>query len=259
MAVIAFMSDLGERDHYVAAVKAVILSRKPEQPIVDISHQIEPNNILHGAYVLKNVFRSFPESTVFMVDIDPAIQSENRLIGLRMEGHYFLGHDSGIFSLLDAETPTEIVALTGVGGTFPGRQVLAPAALALAQGGSLKEQGSPLEAINRKVDRQVKANRREIAGQVIHIDHCGNLITNILKSDFDQIRSIIGKDKPFVIHFAGESLSRLHENYHEVGKGDCFVLFNNYGHLEIGMKFGRADRLMGLRLDSQVSINFQDT
>jgi S-adenosyl-L-methionine hydrolase (adenosine-forming) len=111
MAIITFLSDFGWRDHYVATVKAKILSVIPNVTIVDISHEIEPFNIPHTAYVLGSVFRDFPQGTVHLVAVNSPSKMEERFVALKLEEHYFVGPDNGIFSLLSDRNPSIIVEL----------------------------------------------------------------------------------------------------------------------------------------------------
>ena len=256
MALITFLSDFGEKDHYVAAIKAAIFSARPEQQIVDISHKIARHDISHGAFVLKSVFRDFPENSVHLVAVDPVIRGQNRLVALRLENHYFIGHDSGIYSLISSELPEEMVEIPHEESAFVTRDVLVPAALSLSNGHELSSLGETVNDLVIKTDRQVKATKREIVGQIVQIDHYGNLITNIRKSDFDNICRILGGNPGYSIRFARELFDQLNTKYSEVDDGDCFVLFNTQGLLEIGINKGKANELLGLREDAPVIIEF---
>lgn len=257
MAILTFLSDFGEKDHYVAAVKAAILAVNPSQQIIDISHQIRRHDIGHAAYVMKQVYNAFPEGTVHLMAIDPILSGSHWPVALKQTGHYFVGHDSGIQHLISSTPPEEIVEIPSKGGTFPARDTLAPAAARLAQGESLASIGKPIAALQVKMDRQLKATKREMVGQVIHIDHYGNLITNINKQDFDAICALHGGNPEYTLRFARELFTQIHQNYRDVEAGDCFVLFNSYGFLEIGINKGRAAELLGLKLDTPVIIEFK--
>jgi S-adenosylmethionine hydrolase len=104
------------------------------------------------------------------------------------------------------------------------------------------------------LNRQVKATRKIIAGHVMRVDNYGNLITNILKHDFE----ILSKGKSFTIHFGGEKARRIQTDYHQVEQGDCFVLFNSLGLLEIGINKGNGSELLGLKYDSPVNVTFDE-
>jgi len=255
MAVVTFMSDFGEEDHYAAAVKAAIFSVNSNQEIIDISHTIKRHDIAHAAYVIKQVYSSFPEDTVHLIAVDPVIRGLNSLVAVRFHNHYFVTHDSGIFSLIDSHPPETGVELARESSTFPARDFLAKAATRLANGENLDSLGTALQLYTR-TDRQLKATKREIVGQVIRVDHYGNLVTNINRTDFENISTLLGGNPVYRIHFARESFPRVHQNFNEVDDGECFVLFNAYGHLEIGINKGRACDLLGLKLETLVAIEF---
>lgn len=255
MAVITFLSDFGEKDHYVAAVKASLISINPGQQIIDLTHKINRHDIGHGAYVLKNIFRNFPEGSVHLVAIDPVIRSANRLVAVELDGHFFVGFDSGIYSLI-SQGIAKAVRLENRAHSFPTRDILGPAAARLANGTRLTSVGEEINDLQTKTDRQIKATRREIVGQIIHIDHYGNLVTNIQREVFEKICEINGGDPAYLIRFGREVFRGLHGAVTDVDGGDCFVLFNSYGHLEIGINKGRASDLLGLRQDAPVIIEF---
>ncbi len=256
MAVITFLSDFGARDHYVPAVKAAILSANPSQQIIDISHEVKRHDIGHAGFVLNQVFRAFPAGTIHLVAVDPVLRSSIRLIALELEGHIFVGHDSGVYSLISHKRPDMVVQLPYQPSAFSVRDILVPAVIKLASGAGLNQIGEEISDYQIKMDRQVKATKREIVGQVIHIDHYGNLLTNVSKTDFDKICEINGGKPSYQVRFAREVFNRVHSSYTDVEAGDCFVLFNSSGFLEVGINKGRANDLLGLRLDTPVIIEF---
>ncbi len=255
MALITFLSDFGSTDHYVAAVKAAISSVNTQQQIVDISHSIRPYDISHGAHVLKHSFRLFPESTIHIVAID-AVKEISKPVAIRLEGHYFLGFDTGLFSLISDQKPDVIQALSSSGGTFPAKDLFAPIALSLAKGEKLESIGSPLEALKQLMARQLKVTKREIVGNVVSVDHFGNLITNIAKEDFDKMLHLNGAEARYLVRFGREQFDHFHKHFAEVDSGDCFVLFNSFNELQIGINKGNASELLGLNIDAPVAIEF---
>jgi S-adenosylmethionine hydrolase len=111
-----------------------------------------------------------------------------------------------------------------------------------------------MATFKKMIDRQVKATRKQIAGTVIRVDSFGNLITNIPKEAFD----ILSKDKVYTIQFGGEKFRRVHTHYHQADQGECFIVFNSLGLLEIGIYRGNAAELLGLSYDSMVNIVFEE-
>lgn len=254
MALVTLTSDYGDSDHYVAAVKAAILSTCPSAIIVDITHQISPCDIAHAAYTLQRVYRDFPKGTIHIVAVNAAGHKSNQHLVIDAGDYFFLGPDNGVFGLLLEQTEYKAVGLKEDGqGSFPGKNILAPAAAALANGTEISKLGSPVPDIFRMLGRQIKATKQIISGHVVRVDHYGNLITNIDQATFN----ILSKDKKYQLRFGREKLPRIHHHYHQVEPGDCFALFNSDGYLEIGIFQGHAGDLLGLELDSPVHINFE--
>ncbi|WP_421764379.1 SAM hydrolase/SAM-dependent halogenase family protein [Ekhidna sp.] len=255
MALITFMSDFGTVDHYVAAVKAAIVSESPTQPITDITHNIRPFDISHAANVLRNVYKDFPAKTVHVVAVD-SMREKSNAIAIELDDHLFVGFDSGIFSLISSKKPNKIAFLENGKSTFPAKDVLAKTALMLANGKSLSDVGQIAEEITELYARQLKVTKREIAGNVVSVDHYGNLITNINKEEFEKILEINGSGVRYAIRFGREQFQELHTFFSDVESGDCFVLFNSSNQLQIGINKGNASELLGLSVDSPVLIEF---
>lgn len=257
MAIITFLSDFGESDHYVAAVKAKILSIDPSVSIVDISHSIASCDIAHAAYVLKAVFKDFPEGTVHVVGVNTAGQPGDQCIAIKLEGHYFVGTDNGLLGLIsdhEAEGQVVLPEENDTGSSFRAKQVFAPAAVKLAKGESIESIGKPLDHFKKSLGRHLKANKSLISGHVIRVDNYGNLITNIDKTTFD----ILSKQKTYNITFGRENSRRVHDNINTVDAGDIFIIFNDQHYLEIGINQGNASELLGLAYDSPVMVNFDE-
>lgn len=257
MAIITLLTDSGESDHYAAAIKARILSTNPGLTLVDISHKINPCDIAHGAYVLKSVFRDFPKGTVHLVAVDAAGNKGEAHIALQLEDHFFVGADNGLLGLISDKTQQNLVelnAINAINTSFAEKDILAPAAARLASGMSITTLGKPLTSYRKMTDRHVKATKKQILGNVTRVDGYGNLITNIEKNTFD----ILSKGKVYTIQFGGEKVRRIHTNYYQAEQGDCFLLFNSMGLLEIGIYKGNASELLGLSYDSSINIIFEE-
>lgn len=259
MAIVTFLSDFGLSDHYAAAVKAKILSINQSISIVDISHLIPTCDIKHAAYSLESVFREFPKGTVHLCAVSSSGVHKKKYIAIKLEEHFFVGENSGLFGEISNQIPTAIIDINDVNPiqtTFDARDIMAPIAAKLASGGNIHEMGSNLDAMFSYTKTNAKADKKQIAGNIIHVDHYGNLITNILKQDFDNILRI-NKECPFEVNFRREKFSKLHQHAGEVGAGECFVYFNVGGKLEIGINQGNGSELLGLRVDDQVFIDFK--
>ncbi|MFA0960795.1 S-adenosyl-l-methionine hydroxide adenosyltransferase family protein [Roseivirga sp. BDSF3-8] len=257
MALITFMSDFGTTDHYVAAVKARILRVNPSLQIIDISHQIEHCDMAHGSFVLRSVFRDFPEGSVHLVAVNSLGQPGDVYLAMKLEEHYFVGTDNGLLSLVSDRPPQGVVDLShfnDADGNFPVRDVLAEAAAKLASGTPLDTLGPRKEEIKRFTPRHSRATKKQISGHVVRVNHSGNLITNIAWDDF----SILSRNKRYSLHFGRESLNRVRNKANEVEGGECYAVFNSLGLLEIGISKGNAAELLGLHHDSVVKVIFEE-
>jgi S-adenosylmethionine hydrolase len=257
MAFVTLLTDSGESDYYIAAIKARILKVNPDLKIVDISHRIRVFDIGHGAFVLRSAFRQFPKGTVHVVGVDASGNRGDAFIVMLLEGHYFVGCDNGLFSLLSDHPPDGIWQINTenpVPTTFPEMEIFAEMAATLATVPDKNPIGKPLTAVKRLIDRQVKATRKQITGNVIRVDHFGNLITNIPKQAFDAL----SKGREYTIQFGGEKFRRIYASYNQADMGECFIVFNSLGFLEIGIFKGNASQLLGLEYDSIVNIIFEE-
>lgn len=255
MALITFTSDFGLSDHYVAAVKAKILGFNPNLKIVDISHHIEHFNIAHGSFVLSSVFRDFPKGTIHLIAVHSPNNQPVENIVMKLEDHFFIGYNNGLLGLVSQDDPAMVIELNNFNNeltTFPERDLFAPAAARLASGGNLHDLGKKPVTLKKLMGRLVKATKKQISGHVVRVDTYGNLITNIPYKDF----SFLSAERKYSISFGRESMNKVHENYGDVDPGDCFVIFNSLGFMEIGINHGNAAELLGLGFDSSVNVNF---
>lgn len=257
MAIVTLLTDSGESDHYIAAIKAKIASANPNVRIIDISHSIRMFDIGHGAFVLRSVFRDFPKGTVHLAGVDATGNRGEVPVIVALEGHFFVGPDNGLFSLISDQQPKGIWHIS-LGDptltTFPEKEIFAETAARLAGGEDPTSLGKPAGGLKRLIDRQVKATKKQITGHIIRVDHFGNLITNIPRHAFE----ILSKGKAYTIQFGGEKFRRIHAHYNQAEQGECFLVFNNLGFLEIGIYKGNAAELLGLSYDSLVNITFDE-
>lgn len=257
MAIVTLLTDSGESDHYVAAVKARIIRVNPTIRIEDISHKIQPLDIAHAAFVLRAVFREFPAGTVHLVGVHATGGRDDAFVALQLEDHFFVGCDNGLFSLISDHEPQQVVEIVSAeyrSNTFPERDIFASVAARLAGGALLTDLGTSGFTLKKLIDRQVKATRKQIAGNVIRVDEMGNLITNIRRETFE----LLSKGKDYTLQFGGEKFRRIHTAYHQAEQGECFMVFNSLDLLEIGIYKGNASELLGLTYDSMVNIAFAE-
>lgn len=273
MGIITLTSDLGNRDFYLAAVKGAIYSNKPDAQIVDISHHIPPFDIAQAAFVLKNAYHEFPKGSIHIIGVNPDLVKRTDMFDMRDEivhlvveknGHFFIGADNGIFSLMFEEgidRAFEITVDTGASPhVFPLKSVFVRVACMLLSGLGLEDIGLPREDLKEKAGFRPVVESGMIKGTVIYIDSYGNVITNITRELFEQYR----KDRSFTIYFRSEEyeISEISESYSDVPEGEKLAIFSSSGHLEIAINKGvegfggGASSLFGLDLNDSVRIEF---
>jgi S-adenosylmethionine hydrolase len=255
--IITLTTDFGLANGYVGTMKGVILSIHPTATIVDISHDIPPQDVREGAYVLYAAYPYFPQGTIHVVVVDPGVGSERRAIALRTPQATFVAPDNGVLSyVVSREKVEEIVNLTNprfhlfpVSRTFHGRDIFAPVAAYLARGVPLAELGEPLaDIITFPLPRPVLRPDGNIVGQVIHIDRFGNLITSITAKDLaDHV--LPGE---VIVGIKGQSIRGISGTYAEVAPGELLALVGSSGHLEISVCGGSAARTLGAKLGDEV-------
>lgn len=255
MPIITLTTDLGLSDYYVGALKGTILSQMPEVTIVDITHNVPAFDIRHGAYVLKQAYPNFPKGTVHIIGINAEASANQNHIAISCDGHFFVGTDNGIFSMLFDKVPDKIVDLSNVRQEtdiliFPLKDIFIKAACHLARGGTPEVLGMAQEDFVRvNTIRPVFADNI-LHGTVMYVDSYGNAVTNITKQFFsDTIRG-----KNFSLEFQGEEITEISQRYNDVPNGGILALFNSAGCLEIAQSKGGVSRLYNLEIGSPVTI-----
>jgi hypothetical protein len=245
----ALLSDFGLCDGYVAAMKGVILTRCPQAVLVDITHLIPAFDVRSASYVLKTVFREFPPGTIILAVVDPGVGTERLPLAVRTHcRRFFIGPDNGLFSWVlaggpgwearDLDLPRVLHGAPST--TFHGRDIFAPAATHLACGGLFETLGAPCQP---KIGPWVSATRSgvEIFGEVVHIDHFGNLITNITQQDLGETSDLAawGVSVPGFL-----TLPALSKTYGDLPIGDIGAILGSTGHLEIVVNQGNASHVL---------------
>ncbi len=257
MGIITLTTDLGNTDFYQAALKGSLISLYPEVRIVDVSHNITSFDIQNAAFVLRNAYPYFPKGTVHLIGIDSVFSDDAKFIALKYKGHYFVGTDNGIFSLMFDGDPSEIVELNIMQDLkylhFPLTDIFSKAACHLAKGGALKDIGDPVRTIVDRSLIQPVVEKNVLKGSVIYIDSFGNAITNISKELFNREQ----KGRDFTVHFKrNENINQLSWHYNEVPEGEKLCLFGISDFLEIAINKGNASKLLGLNLGEIIRIEF---
>lgn len=266
MSIITLTTDMGLKDHYVATVKGAIWSQFAEARIVDVSHSIKPFDNGQAAFVLRQAYPEFPRGTIHIIGVNPEADGQTPHLVVRHDGHFFIGADNGIFSLLFDGMPHEAYEITMKLDhdhvAFPTRSVFVKAACHLARGGTMDVIGRKVVHIREQIGFQPAVDATSIRGKVLYIDSYGNLVTNVRKQLFDEI----GKGRTFRIGFGlpADDITKIHATYGDVPHGERLAFFNATGLLEIAVNKGvegsggGAARLFGVQHEDTVRIDFGD-
>ncbi|MCK9447660.1 MAG: SAM-dependent chlorinase/fluorinase [Bacteroidales bacterium] len=256
MSIITLTSDWGSSDFYIAAVKGAILSKLPDTVIVDISHQIKPFDIEGAAFTVRNSYQSFPKGTVHIVAVNTVETTDHPHIAIQHDGHYFIGTDNGVFSMIVGDTPEAAVQIEVYQDsdlfTFSTRDRFVKVAVQLLTGTPLDQLGILRPQLTSRLLFEPAISQDSIKGMVIHIDGYDNAITNISAELFQQLR----RKRPFEIYFAGYRLNSLMSSYLDVEVAELLALFGTHGMLEIAMNQGNAASLCGLEKYTPVNVRF---
>ncbi|MBN8703625.1 MAG: SAM-dependent chlorinase/fluorinase [Bacteroidetes bacterium] len=254
---ITLTTDLGLKDYYVGAIKGAIFSQLPTACIVDITHELEPFDIMQASYVIKNSYPNFPQGTVHIIGIDAHPDINSPYTAVQINGQYFIGADNGIFSLLFDKVPDIVVELNLKQDVdtlnFPIRDIFAKAACHIARGGTLEVIGTLKKELKEKTILRPIANPTAIRGSIIYIDSYGNAITNITKGLFAET----GKGRKYTIDITRYSISKISETYNDVVEGEMVAIFNSANHIELSINKGKIANLLNLHLGDIITVNFQ--
>ncbi|MBI3355302.1 MAG: SAM-dependent chlorinase/fluorinase [Nitrospirae bacterium] len=248
---ITLLTDFGDRDWFVGAMKGVILSIHPDARIVDLSHQVAPHQIKEAAYILHACYRSFPEGTIHVCVVDPGVGSDRRPLLVSSSRYYFLAPDNGLLSYVMKEDDGVEVRqienrryrIDSPGKSFDGRDLFAPAAAWLAK-------GEPVASFGRLLTDPVRLNleepvwrERQLIGQIIYIDRFGNLISNLTTKHLRDFRRVTKRADP-VFRIAGQTIGGLVTSYSLGNAHMPSVLVNSSGQLEVFLKEASAAKLL---------------
>jgi len=247
---IAWLSDFGNSDPYVGVMKGVALTIAPDLTFVDITHEIAPQDVLGGAIALGASYRYFPPDTIFVAVVDPGVGSDRHAVAARVGSRTFVGPDNGLLTLvLDEGEPVQAVqlanprfALPEVSRTFEGRDRFAPAAAWLARGVELDDLGPPVTMLRRLQWPVPRQDASTLEGEVIHVDHFGNAMSNLTAVQIERWREGVEVE----VLVGNLSTSGITGTYADVQPGSVCALIGSAGYLEVAVNRGSAARRFGL-------------
>jgi S-adenosylmethionine hydrolase len=270
---ISLTTDFGLSDSYVGAMRGVISSIAPGVPMVDITHQIAPQDVRSAAFVLWAALPYFPAGSVHLVVVDPGVGTGRRALASETSWGVLVGPDNGVFSHVWGASPARTtVELSNptywrstVSSTFHGRDIFAPVAAHVAAGVDLASLGSPLSAPVRLPTPHLSATESKLRGEVLHIDHFGNAITSIGRLVWDgallYLDPAFGTIQPRVVNPARltarvleRDVGPIRQTYGDVAPGELCALVGSEGLLEIAINQGGGAAALGIKVGDPVEV-----
>jgi len=274
MSIITLTTDYGLKDYFIGALKGKIYTEYPEDKIVDISHNIDTFNVTEASYIINAVYKSFPKGTVHIIGVDSERNNETEHIAMQWNDQYFICADNGILSMLTQKIIPQKIVSINIHDRLPENStdldVFKTIACHLAKGGLLNVIGKEKQSLKQITQLQpiVSKDLNSIKGNIIYIDHFGNVVVNITKKLFNEI----GKARPFEIKLSPKPIKTIHANYSAIAasnkypiknyEGINIAVFNENDFLEIGIfrsnpaSVGSATSLLGLDFRDVITINF---
>ena len=249
---IFLLTDFGYRDYYVAAMKAVILSIKPDAVIVDITHDVSPWNISEGGFILWQIIPYLPRNSIIVGVVDPGVGTDRRNIIIETENHFLVGPDNGLLypaayrdglkRVFEINTKAHFYKHS-ISSTFHGRDIYAPTAAYLSKGVGVEELGRLIDpnTVISQAWPNPEEKRNGLIAYVIHIDRFGNIITNVPSILYDEIADKIGS----VEYCDKEIVVKKVTAFGEVKREELGILIGSSGMLEIVSNMKSAAKILG--------------
>ncbi|MCA9521806.1 MAG: SAM-dependent chlorinase/fluorinase [Myxococcales bacterium] len=249
---VTLITDFGERDHYVAAMKGVMLAIAAELRLVDLSHQIAPQDVDGAAWFARNSYPLFPAGCVHLAVVDPGVGSARHGLVVLARRSLFVGPDNGLFTaLLESDDAacraidTARYARAELSTTFHGRDLFAPVAARLASGRlAFADVGPRLDDPQRLASLAVDRDGAVIRGRVVDVDHFGNLITNIGALSA----------RTLSVHVDSVPIGSLVTTYADVATNQLLALVGSCGTIEVSVRDGSAAKRLNVGRGATVSI-----
>lgn len=264
MSIITLLTDFGIEDAYVGTMKGVVLSVNPSAVIIDITHHIEPQNLMQAAYVISSFYQYFPEMTVHIIVIDPGVGSNRAVICAKVMNHIFLAPDNGVLTLImDAGKVDSIVRventrffLNPVSRTFHGRDIFAPVAAHISKGTDIRALGPKLDkndVTRLAISKPYISKEDELVGAIVAVDRFGNCVTNIDESDLENLDPT-DQDKRLEIFIGGQRIDGLSQGYFNVEPQNPLAVMGSFGYLEIALNCGSAKNHFKVKIGDAIRV-----
>lgn len=260
---ITLTTDFGLQDAYVGIMKGVMARIAPEVHFLDITHQVPPQDVRAGAYLLWAALPYMPSESVHLVVVDPGVGTKRRAIATQTSWGILVGPDNGVFSYVwAAASSTAVVELKNpqyhrdvVSATFHGRDIFAPVTAHLAAGARLRDVGSPIDDPVRLPLPRLEASEEQVTGEVLYVDHFGNAVTSIgrlvweggflhLDAAFGGSERMLLRADQLNVRVGDRDLGAVQRTYGAVKPGEPLALVGSEGMLELAVSQGSgADHL----------------
>ena len=255
---ITLTTDFGEGSAYVAAMKGAIYSIIPSVRIVDISHRVAPQDVRMGALMLEDATRWFPPGTIHVAVIDPGVGTERPIVFAEIGKQRYIAPDNGLLSRITLHEPaSRIIAVENprywhpvVSETFHGRDIMGPVAAHVASGIDPADLGTALSKIHLIEWPQPQETDHAVTGEIIAVDHFGNLISNITTEHLGA-----GDRAALKVTCGGRTLAGLRRTYGEEQPGTLVALVGSTERLEVAVVDGNASRELGLGVGGLIRVD----
>lgn len=252
MAFLTLTTDFGQANFYLASFKGLLYSNYDALKIVDISNDIKAYDVLNASFYLKSCWKSFPKGTLHLFRVGETQVRNSRYVVLERDGHFFLLPDVGVVTLLFEFPPRELILVRNEQKDVSTGEFLAKLVKHILTHQSIEELGHYTSNYNERYPKKPIASPSHIRGVVAHVDHYGNLITNISRQLFE--RQAKGRD--FQIELRVTIFRKIRNSFQEVQSGEQICKFNSEGLLQLSIRNGSAAGLFGISKDQYIQIDF---
>jgi S-adenosyl-L-methionine hydrolase (adenosine-forming) len=254
MQIITLTTDFGVQDYYVAMLKGAILCECSDLLFIDLTHNVKNYNIVQAAYSIKHTYQNFPKGTIHVVSVNNFYAPYPSYVCIEYDGHFFVGPDNGVFSLIFATLPMDCYLISYEKITIHTFKLAYAKAIGhIAKSLPLSELGEKVPEIMQRFSLQPITGETLIRGSVIHIDHFENVVLNITKELWGRYSYY----RRFALFFKRhDPINELSTTYADVPIGENLCLFNSANHLEIAINMGKAASMLSLDIEDTVQIEF---
>lgn len=247
MPVLTLSTDIGQSDYITGAIKGQLITAMPLCGVTDITHHLSPTNYQQAAYICKNAFKHFPPQTFHIVIINFFERSPKRILFAEHNKQYIICPDNGILTMITGEKPKNIFAINTIGNAtlLACTEQIAEAIQKISNGESIQNLAEPVTNIDEKYPMRSTTGADWIESQIIFIDNFENVVVNLTKEEFEEIR----KNRKFKIVMMrnSEYIDKISDHYASVQPGENLAWFNSAGYLEIAINKGNVAGLFGLQ------------